>query len=181
MMASVRLWHLCADSLVECRTAILKIDELGRSMTHLWRDWELMRSSTVDWWVETVRLHFSVCVCVYRVHEKMQELNREHVSLQEANAFVVTLNHLPQLQPTGLYLKPWNKGASCGYLHHLCYCAYFTVCFLMLHHRFMQEYVGGSSWPTAVVYFHRNAYTCNLNMHYTTLLSVGNRRLNCLW
>lgn len=33
MMASVCLWHLCADSLVECRTAILKIDGLGRSMT----------------------------------------------------------------------------------------------------------------------------------------------------
>lgn len=35
MMASVCLWHLCADSLVKCRTAILKCDELGRSMTYL--------------------------------------------------------------------------------------------------------------------------------------------------
>lgn len=52
MMASVCLWHLRADSLVKCRTAVLKIDGLGRSMTYLWKDRELMRLSTVGWWVE---------------------------------------------------------------------------------------------------------------------------------
>lgn len=62
MMASVCLWHVCADGLVECRTAILKIDELGRSMTHLWRDWELMRSST-DGWKRCVCISECVCVC----------------------------------------------------------------------------------------------------------------------
>lgn len=104
MMASVCLWHLCADSLVECRTAILKIDGLGRSMTYLWKDWELMRLSTADWWVESqaVGAFVFLNVCAQDRWRDAQVNLYQHLSLQKAHYFFIdpqppstTANHRP--------------------------------------------------------------------------------------
>lgn len=162
----------------------LKIDGLGRSMTYLWRDWELTRSSTATWRVEMeaegVFLYPNVCAWVRWRAARIQSWASELVRSKLPLFWPSTTFH--NCSPQVSFILPGRKSSilCISESFMLLLCIFYCFCFLVLHHIFMQEYVGGSSWPTAVVCFHSSAYTCNLNMQYTTPHSVGNRRLNCL-
>lgn len=182
MMASVCLWHLRADSLVKCRTAILKIDGLGRSMTYLWKDRELMRLSTVDWWVEAQAVGAFVFLNMYAQDRwRHAQVNLyPHWILQKAHypqPPSTTANHRSTLSPTESEhpLHIWIIYATAVHIlvfnvFVFWYCTIYLCKNMLETAADLQLLFTSAAMPTLAIWI------CIIP-HHTVW---GNRRLNCL-